>query len=500
MRGRSCSGSSSRQVDKLDNLKEKPHLSGAYIRSLVKQLTSSRTKDPPTRISPKDPDNTTTTTHTTTTTTTALDRDEFHGHQNLTKFGQVSSEGQHPSQPPAPQRHKKQVRRRLHTSRPYQERLLNMAEARREIVTALKFHRAAMKQSNEQRHQPPPPRPQEPQPQHQQLQPPAQQLSVQQGKIKSRRNLPKIYPSTKPSFSNYLASISHSSQTICCSSQNPYSSCPASQIAPPPPSPANPENLNINLTLPSQTLGLNLNFQDFNNLDATMYYKNCNNPSSIYSSSLSPSSSSTSPSTTLPVNTTDQEFPRSSASLSILQQQGTSAAMGDVADPANRGGGGVGGGDLGLHLAMDDQEMAEIRSIGEQHEMEWNDTLNLVTSAWWFKFFKTTKIRPKGKGKDDNDDNDNDNYDDDDDDDDDDDGYYPFDEVMEFPAWLNNSNDGHHYMNDHCSLDDYFQAPALPWVGSPIAWNSDLLLKYEFACYSSMDIGEIEEIDAEWLT
>ncbi|KAI8013126.1 hypothetical protein LOK49_LG05G00001 [Camellia lanceoleosa] len=152
--------------------------------------------------------------------------------------------------------------------------------------------------------------------------------------------------------------------------------------------------------------------------------------------------------------------------------------MGDVADPANRGGGGGGGGggDLGLHLAMDDQEMAEIRSIGEQHEMEWNDTLNLVTSAWWFKFFKTNKIRPKGKGKDDNDDNDNDNYDDDDDDDDD--GYYPFDEVMEFPAWLNNSNDSHHYLNDHCLLDDYFQAPALP----------------------CMDIGEIEEIDAEWLT
>ncbi|KAG2299988.1 hypothetical protein Bca52824_036460 [Brassica carinata] len=45
------------------------------------------------------------------------------------------------------QTHKKQVRRRLHTSRPYQERLLNMAEARREIVTALKQHRASMRQA-----------------------------------------------------------------------------------------------------------------------------------------------------------------------------------------------------------------------------------------------------------------------------------------------------------------------------------------------------------------
>ncbi|CAH8390811.1 unnamed protein product [Eruca vesicaria subsp. sativa] len=54
------------------------------------------------------------------------------------------------------QTHKKQVRRRLHTSRPYQERLLNMAEARREIVTALKHHRASMRQATTT---PPPPSP-----------------------------------------------------------------------------------------------------------------------------------------------------------------------------------------------------------------------------------------------------------------------------------------------------------------------------------------------------
>ncbi|KAG4953810.1 hypothetical protein JHK87_039404 [Glycine soja] len=46
------------------------------------------------------------------------------------------------------QHHKKQVKRRLHTCRPYQERLLNMAEARREIATALKYHREAMRQAN----------------------------------------------------------------------------------------------------------------------------------------------------------------------------------------------------------------------------------------------------------------------------------------------------------------------------------------------------------------
>ncbi|CAN8300951.1 unnamed protein product [Cochlearia groenlandica] len=54
------------------------------------------------------------------------------------------------------QTHKKQVRRRLHTSRPYQERLLNMAEARREIVTALKQHRASMRQASNKIPPPPP--------------------------------------------------------------------------------------------------------------------------------------------------------------------------------------------------------------------------------------------------------------------------------------------------------------------------------------------------------
>ena len=42
-------------IDKFHKLKEDPHLSGAYICSLVKQLTSSRTKD---LINPNDPNST----------------------------------------------------------------------------------------------------------------------------------------------------------------------------------------------------------------------------------------------------------------------------------------------------------------------------------------------------------------------------------------------------------------------------------------------------------
>ena len=121
------------EVAKVDKLKQEPHLSGAYIRSLVKQLTSSRTKDP---LNPKDHDDSL-------ENSTKLD-------DNLCSDTQLSS-----PQPAAapPQIKKKQVRRRLHTSRPYQERLLNMAEARREIVTALKFHRASMKQQQQQQQQ-----------------------------------------------------------------------------------------------------------------------------------------------------------------------------------------------------------------------------------------------------------------------------------------------------------------------------------------------------------
>ncbi|CBI20749.3 unnamed protein product, partial [Vitis vinifera] len=287
-------------IDKIHKLKEEPHLSGAYIRSLVKQLTSSRTKDP---MNPKDSDT--------------------QAHQTQ-----------------QPQQHKKQVRRRLHTSRPYQERLLNMAEARREIVTALN--------------------------------------------------------------------------------------------APPPP----PLSDNINFALPNQTLGLNLNFHDFNNLDASLYHTT-NNPSSIYSSS-SPSSSS---SPTLSIATEEVR-------CFATSQEGPPVV---AADSSVMTGG-------GFHPAMDDEEMAEIRWIGEQHQMEWNDNLNLATSAWWFKFLKAMEIGPEATNVED-------------------DGYHPFDEVMDYPAWLSGNESCLVPRLDDCCSMDYLQDPALP----------------------CMDIGEIEGMDGEWL-
>ncbi|OMO86421.1 hypothetical protein COLO4_21169 [Corchorus olitorius] len=430
MKGRSSKQETKQgmEIDKISKIKEEPQLSGAYIRSLVKQLTSSRTKDNNT-MNPKDNNN---------NPDDSVEAEGFNS-QNLTKFSDGFSETatetqqQQQTQPPQ-QQHKKQVRRRLHTSRPYQERLLNMAEARREIVTALKFHRAAMKQATEQQQQQPP--------QEQELQQFSQPSSYhhhhnfeQESKTKSRRN-PRIYPSNTNTLSPYnLDNFSYSSFSQqhyppppSVLPPNPYSWPASSQI----PLPSVTDSLNFNL--PNQTLGLNLNFHDFNNIDTTLYHNNNNNPS-IYSSS-SPSSSS---SPTLSVVT--EEIPSGAISH---HEVGPTA----VADLTESDGGG------GLHQAMDDEEMAEIRSLGEQHQMEWNDKMNLVTSAWWFKFLKTMELGPEVKAEDD-------------------DGFQPFDPVMEFPSWLN----ANEHFNDHCP-DDYFQDPALP----------------------CMDIGEIEGMDGDWLS
>lgn len=413
MKGR-CSKQETKETHKISKLKEEPHLSGAYIRSLVKQLTSNSRTTKVDPMNPKHPDS---------VVDDAVDNG-FNA-QNLSKFGDTQQQPQ--QQPHQQQQHKKQVRRRLHTSRPYQERLLNMAEARREIVTALKFHRASMKQANEQQQQPA---------SYVSSSPPFEQES----KTKSRRN-PRIYPSNTSNFSttstyNNLDNFSYSSFAQHYPvPQNPYPWPAASPI--PFPSAATVDALNF--TLPNQTLGLNLNFHDFNNIDTNLYHNSSSNNPSIYSSS-SPSSSS---SPTLSVVT--EELVPSSVTLSSSQEVGPTAAM--VAADLTESYGGGGGGKL--HQAMDDEEMAEIRSLGEKHQMEWNDTMNLVTSAWWFKFLKTMEIgAPELKSA-----GDEDNMD----------GFQPFDQVMEFPAWLNaNDTSLQQHFNDVCP-DHYFQDPALPW-------------------------------------
>ncbi|KAL4590162.1 hypothetical protein LXL04_003084 [Taraxacum kok-saghyz] len=367
MRGRSSSKQGkinrvgvSMEKDKVDKVKEEPHLSGAYIRSLVKHLTSTKPKDP---------------------FDAGIVNTNGENHHNMKQ--ESPPPPQQPQPPPPPPQIKKQVRRRQHTSRPYQERLLNMAEARREIVTALKFHRASMKQ---------------------------QEAAT-------------------------ATATAATTTTATTSSVPHYWAVPT--IPPPPLPPLYYENLNF--PLPNQTIGLNLNFQDFQNIDANLYQ----HPLSAYPSSSSSSSSSSFSSSSASSSSS------STSSTAAISAGETSASMPEEV---------VAG---GLHHAMDDDEIEEIKSLGEQHQMEWNDTVNLVMSARWFKFLKTMELGHEETNVDTKKD---DFY-----------GFSPFDQITEFPPWLINANDQH--FHDHFS-DDYFQDPSL----------------------SCMDIGEIEGMDdEEWL-
>ncbi|KAI4379607.1 hypothetical protein MLD38_005884 [Melastoma candidum] len=282
------------------------------------------------------------------------------------------------------QQHKKQVRRRLHTTRPYQERLVNMAEARREIVTALKFHRAAMKQQAEQKQQQ-----QQRQPQDFYSAIPSPHFQQDFGEF--------------PKIGSVNCPLSYSS----CTYQPPQAhlNCPVSPISPLPAADI------LNFVLPSQPLGLNLNLQDFDNINTTLYL-NFNHQLSIYSTDSSPSSSSN------------------------ANPQSDSGSFND-------------GGAGKQHVAMDDEVMAEMRSIGEQHQIEWNDNMSLATSAWWFNFLKDMDMGPHQVG-----------------DSEDCGNYQLFGQAveLEFPAWLNSSdNCSQQQFEDCCLSQDYFQNTALPW-------------------------------------
>uniref|UniRef100_A0A1D1XFB0 Uncharacterized protein n=1 Tax=Anthurium amnicola TaxID=1678845 RepID=A0A1D1XFB0_9ARAE len=149
--------------------------------------------------------------------------------ENGTGFGGNRQEQQpYRTQP----QQKKLARRRHHASRPCQEQLLSMAEARREIVAALKFHRAAMKRAGEQQQQ---------QQQQKQLQQEAQpSLGVQQRER-----------STISDARDHLSNTTPNSM--------PFSE-------------------NLNHIFPSKPLGLNLNFHDFIKMHTTLHSHDDGNP------------------------------------------------------------------------------------------------------------------------------------------------------------------------------------------------------------------------------
>ncbi|XP_050892124.1 uncharacterized protein LOC127097673 [Lathyrus oleraceus] len=360
-------------------IEQDPSLSSAYIRSLVKQLATTK--------KPKETMNT----------------KHHHEHQNLRKQVKV---------------HKKQGRRRLHTTRPYQEKLLNMAEARREIVTALKFHRASKKQAREEeKHQ----KYQQQQQQDLRLSHSNQQqlscFDFEQDLRLSRRN-PRIYPSCISNLSNdfsYSSSFSH-----------PSLSLPSWPIS----SSFSPNLLveNSNITLPNQTLGLNLTLHDFNSLDSTLLLDDNNNNNDLSFCSYSPA-----PSLSPPLYlTNDLEIPSINE---ISQGEDVSSMLETIeSSPTNQVKEG------GSHAAMDDEGMEEMRSLGEQYQMEWNDTMNLVTSTLWFNFLKKMENDAPQEDA----------------------CHHVFDEFMEFdPTWLNAEEE--RCLEQWSESENYLPDLGLPW-------------------------------------
>uniref|UniRef100_A0ACD6AAA4 Uncharacterized protein n=1 Tax=Avena sativa TaxID=4498 RepID=A0ACD6AAA4_AVESA len=305
-----------------NTMQEEPHLSGAYIRRLVKHLSSSSTT-----------------------------RSNDHHHIPPMGSKPQQQEQQAATQTPAPAPPKKQVRRRLHTSRPYQERLLNMAEARREIVTALKIHRASMRQAKEQQQQ---------EQLVQQLQHQQDVQLVQEQFKQSAAWSASMGSSNGSSLSDYLHDSSPSLDFTATSSSYPYyySSPILPYHTPPLAAPVVPMLDGPLDHLPAQPLGLNLSFHGFGGAIAGEDDKN--DPAGSFH-----------PPPLL------QASPASSYSVYSSPPPATTMASQDMSSAVTSAE------DTSLHRVLDDEEMAAICSAGEQHDTEWSDTVNLVTSAWW---------------------------------------------------------------------------------------------------------------------
>uniref|UniRef100_A0ACD5YI24 Uncharacterized protein n=1 Tax=Avena sativa TaxID=4498 RepID=A0ACD5YI24_AVESA len=266
--------------------------------------------------------------------------------------------------PPLQQQHphKKQVRRRLHTSRPYQERLLNMAEARREIVSALKVHRASMRQAKEQQ-------------QLLQLQQQQQQEEAQvvQEQGQASRVVAACAPMSYSSFSDYLYNSPFAHFTATSSSS--YYSSPLPYQTP------MVDAFDNFLPLPTQPLGLNLSFQGFDDVATGGADDDAKNstasfdPDPLLHHQPSPASSYS---------------VYSSPSVTMASHDMSSAVTAAATENASLVA------DASLHRVLDEQEMAAIYSIGQQHDVEWSDTVNLVTSAWWSKLLES--IEGGGEG------------------------------------------------------------------------------------------------------
>ncbi|PKU74681.1 hypothetical protein MA16_Dca004872 [Dendrobium catenatum] len=325
-------------------LKEEPYISSAHIRSLVRQLSSSN----PSSNAPV-----------------------IVGDHNLPENSLNC-----PTEVSMSRQARKQVRRRLNTGRPYQERRMNMAEARREIVTALKLHRAAMKKANEQQQK--------------------EKLCQPTSPPSQKPHLGLLMDTLKPNHIalNYPLQSSYMSPFSCSSPSTPPIS----------------HNL-IKSPLLHKPLGLNLNFQSFNSVETPLFcYINNNNKSPVFQQ---PTSSSTSTSSS-------SSSTAGMANLNLPDHYET------------------------LHPVMGDEEMDEIRSISEKHDIEWNDMMNSVKTALWSKFFKAMEVDDDSTVNREGD------------------PFQMFCEVMKIPALLGNGTGTDDYLLEN-QMDEKLQDITLPW-------------------------------------
>ncbi|MED6150318.1 hypothetical protein PIB30_071182 [Stylosanthes scabra] len=282
-------------------------------------------------------------------------------------------------------------RRRFPTTKPYQEKFLNLAEARKEISIALKLHRATMKEASQQRKL-----------QRQQR----SETCNETGCVQDEEFMPMILNSNPllPScindfttniidgFSPNLSSLSDinifplvpnsfvfplhspiypSPPSLLPIVPNPCTFPSYSPVSPPPsPAPLPLVIENFNFPLPNHNLEWNLSVPDFNYSDDIIFLDN--SISSVNSQLISYSSS----------------FPSSSPLLAMVDQEVPSIAKQDpeVSQLITENVEVVAKTQVGkpnLHAAIDDEVMEEIRLIGEQYQKEWDDTMELITSIWW---------------------------------------------------------------------------------------------------------------------
>jgi hypothetical protein len=131
------------------------------------------------------------------------------------------------------------------------------------------------------------------------------------------------------------------------------------------------------LPLPTQPLGLNLSFQGFD--DDAVAAAGEDDEAKNSTASFDPADPllhhQPSPASSYSVY--------SSPPVTMASHDMSSAVVGAAAENASLVA------DASLHRVLDEQEMAAIYSIGQQHDVEWSDTVNLVTSAWWSKLLES---------------------------------------------------------------------------------------------------------------